>query len=54
MRSLPWASAAVMAAPDMPGLATKNFDSGTDVPAAVPLAHDGPEEFCRTAGTNTL
>ena len=54
MRSLPRASAAVMAAPDMPGLATKNFDSGMEVPAAVPLAQDGPDELCWTAGTKTL
>ena len=54
MRFWPWASAAVMVAPDMPGLATKNFDSGMEVPASVPLPQAGPTELCWTAGTKTL
>ena len=54
MRFRPRAIAEVMAEPDMPGLATKNFDSGMEVPASVPLAQDGPTEFCWTAGTKTL
>jgi hypothetical protein len=35
------------------GLAMKNVDSGRDLPASVPLAQDGPDEFVRTAGTKT-
>ena len=36
------------------GLATKNLERGMDVPASVPLAQDGPDESCWTAGTKTL
>jgi hypothetical protein len=43
-----------MAAPDVPGLAMKNFDSAMEVPASVPLAQAGPDELCRTPGTKTL
>ena len=54
MRSLPRASAAVMASVGVDGLATKNFDSSTVVPASSPPAQDGPDEPCWTAGTKTL
>src|SRR5487761_1122320 len=53
MRFRRWASAVLMAATGVPGLATKNAASGTDVPASLPLAQDGPDEPCWTAGTNT-
>jgi hypothetical protein len=43
-----------MVEPDMPALAMKNFDSGMEVPASVPLAQAGPTELFRTAGTKTL
>ena len=43
-----------MADADVPGLATKNLDSGMEVPASVPLAQAGPDELCWTAGTKTL
>ena len=35
-------------------MATKNDDSGSDVPASAPLAQDGPDELVCTAGTKTL
>jgi hypothetical protein len=34
-----------MVAPDIPGLATKNFDSGMEVPAAVPLVQESTSLF---------
>ena len=43
-----------MASTGVPGVAMKNLLIGTDVPAAVPLAQDGPEELCCSAGTKTL
>ena len=43
----------VIAAPDVLGLATKNFDSGMEVPASVPPVQAGPDESCWTAGTKT-
>ena len=53
MRSAPRASAALMAAVDVPGLATKKSDRGSEVPASLPPAQEGPDESCWTAGTNT-
>ncbi len=53
MRSLPRASAAEIARVGVDGLATKNFDSGRDVPASWPPDQDGPDEPCWTAGTKT-
>jgi hypothetical protein len=50
---LPSASAASIASAGVLGLATKNFDSAIEVPASLPLAQDGPEESCCTAGTKT-
>jgi hypothetical protein len=32
----------------------KNVESETAWPASVPLAQDGPDELCWTAGTKTL
>ena len=43
-----------MSAVGVPGLATKNFDRGTEVPASEPPAHDDPDESRLTAGTKTL
>ena len=43
-----------IAATDVPGFATKNDDSDSDLPASVPLAHEVPDELVCTAGTNTL
>ena len=45
--------AAEMARTGVDGLATKNFDSGRDVPASWPPDQDGPDEPCWTAGTKT-
>ena len=43
-----------MATIDVLGVAMKNLLIGTDVPAVVPPDQDGPDEFCRSAGTKTL
>jgi hypothetical protein len=53
MRFLPRSSAALIARTGVLGLARKNFDRGTDWPASVPPAHEGPEELVWTPGTNT-
>ena len=43
-----------MVATESDGVATKNFDSGIDVPGVCPLAHVVPTESCCTDGTKTF
>jgi hypothetical protein len=52
-RCLPWASALLMVAADVPGRTTKKSASEMDVPAGVLLNQEVPDELVRSAGTNT-
>src|SRR5262249_52434335 len=52
-RFLPAAKAAFMSAAVAPGLATKNWLNGIDVPGVPPLVQLAPDELVCTPGTNT-
>src|SRR5580692_6315660 len=54
IRFFPASSARSIAASGVAGLATKNDDSGSDVPASAPLAQDVPDVDVCADGTNTL
>ncbi len=53
IRLLPCASAELIDATEVLGLAMKKLRIGSEVPASEPLAYEGPTESWRTAGTNT-
>src|SRR5258708_4575216 len=53
IRFLPRASARLISLVGVLGLASKNVERGMDRPASWPLAQDGPDELCWTAGMKT-